>query len=153
MWVCWGAKIRWSPSGGIRSVSWPHSQSWDIFSFQLKLFLSVGSILWSHVNNGVSKTREFRVFGIRWNCGIRSSCLYAEEKKAKATLLYRTVVNLRLNLMCSSSYQKATKLKGRSQKSPGPEHWYKSRRRPRDDSKPSLLEELKEDIEDAEDNR
>ena len=46
-----------------------------------------------------------------------------------------------------------TKLKGRSQSSPVREQHYKSRSAHRGDSKPSLLDELKGDIDDTADNR
>ena len=36
-----------------------------------RLFLSVGSILFSHVNNEVPETREFRDFGVISNCKLR----------------------------------------------------------------------------------
>ena len=76
-------------------------------------------------------------------------CKLSEQKQVKPS----EVLELIPNASSAEIAELFTKLKGRSQKSPGPEHRYKSRSVPRDDSKPSLLEELKEDIEDAEDNR
>ena len=76
-------------------------------------------------------------------------CKLSEQKQISPSVVLALLPN-------ASSVEIAelfTKLKGRSQKSPGREQRHQSRSVPRDDSKPSLLEELKEDIEDAEDNK
>ena len=76
-------------------------------------------------------------------------CKLSEQKKIKPS----EVLALIPNASSAEIAELFTRLKGGAQKSPGPEHRYTSRSVPRDDRKPSLLEELKEDVEDAEDNR
>ena len=146
-----------------------------------KMFLSVGSILFSHVNNEVPETREFRDFGVISNCKLRiqtvlsarrgkrsggdallwirrwywksspSSAWCARQTIRAEQITPSDVLALILSASSSEIAEFFTKQKT-ILKNPGWGLQDKSSSEHRRDNKPSLTD-LKEDFEDADDYR